>query len=305
MEVITDVIKNCPKQISDEFDEIMNEIIKEHSEKFCNSNPNEYLEYSKGWHYVLAQKILSCKNIKNALDIGALFGVMSVFMSKNGINVTSLDGYVDEIPDSIKIKYGLTFIFANLESEKYPPILPNKFNLVLMSEILEHLNYNPIPVLLIIRKALTKDGYLILNTPDNENYPPVPESPVARNMHHLEIPLWKKDSYRQSFPHSKQYSEKELIEILHNCGFKIKELNRFSYEGTHLLAIAIPDPFWIPTKKVIAIMKRQFPSYFFPRKNKAIINLTIHLLKMTFLIFLRQGPTAVINKVYNFLRSFF
>ncbi len=313
MKIETDIIKNCPQNIVNEFESIISEVKNEYPKRFSGASPDVYLEYSKGWHYILAQKILSCNNVRNALDIGALFGVMSIFMSKHGMRVTSLDRYVGEIPDSIKIKYNLDFIFANLETLSYPPIPSNKYDLVLMSEILEHLNYNPIPVLLMIRKAMTRDGYLVINTPDNDNYPAVPEGPVARYMHHLNIPLYENGSYRQSFPHSKQYTDQEFAELLTNCGFDIQEIIKFNHEGIHLLAIARPNQSWVPAKKVMKIMHKQFPSYVFPdtvnsKISKSIGNFNsepklqtrkslLYLPKMTLITLFRHGPIDTIKKI--------
>jgi len=233
--------EDFPQDMQDEFREICNEIVSSYVKKFREDDPSEYLEYSKGWHYILAEKLLKHKNAKKVLDIGALFGTMSVFLSKNGLQVTSLDGYVDEIPDDIKLKYNLAFIFANLETEIYPPLPECYFDLVVMSEILEHLNYNPIPVLLMIRKTLNRDGYLIINTPDDETYPQIQDGPVARRVHYFDIPLYKNGLPRQSFPHSKQYKLDEFQNLLTDCGFKIKELSKFEYEGIHMLAIACLD----------------------------------------------------------------
>jgi 2-polyprenyl-3-methyl-5-hydroxy-6-metoxy-1,4-benzoquinol methylase len=263
--ILEDVLSKCPKRLVKDFDKISVEIRKRYLE-FRKGDPEEYLEYSRGWHYVIFQYIEKYLDGKNILDVGALFGVTSVFLAKKGMNVTSLDGYVDEIPDVIKLKYDLCFLFSNLEHIKKPPLFEKYFDMVVMSEVLEHLNYNPVPVLLNLRSSMKDSGILIITTPNDREYPKVPKSPTARDCHHLEIPNWHKDAPRQAFPHSKQYVFEEFDELLENCGFKISEIVKFRHEGSHMLAIAKVNTLWKPSEKVKQIMLEQFSDYKFPSK---------------------------------------
>ena len=250
---------DCPREIQADFDDIFKEILKEYSKENNSKSPGEYLKYSLGWHYILAPKLLELPEVKEVLDVGALFGTMSIFLAKKGKQVTAVDGYVDKIPDKLKLKYNLNFIFTNLESEIYPPFPENKFDLVLMSEILEHLNYNPVSALLLIRKTLKPGGYLVITTPDDRDYPAVPKGPLARFCHHLKIPIWRKGGKRQSFPHTKQYRYQEFLELLGNCGFSTQEFCKYEHEGIHMLAIARSNCAWLPSPEVEAIFQSQFP----------------------------------------------
>lgn len=274
--VLENIVDSCPLELVKEFDEIIVEIMEKYRE-FRKNDPEEYLQYSRGWHYLIFQYIEKYRTGAYALDIGALFGVTSVFLSRIGMNVTALDGYADEIPDEIKSKYDLSFIFANLEHTNRIPLFNDFFDMVIMSEVLEHLNYSPIPVLLTLRNAMKADGVLIINTPDDREYPDVPEGPVARNCHHLDIPIWEKDAPRQAFPHSKQYLYKEFVELLENCGFKIREFIKFRYEGLHMLAIAGIDPHWTPGDRVKQIMNSQFPDYEVPSARSQKFNWALPL----------------------------
>ncbi len=130
--LIQNIVENCPIDIKNSFDDILFEIKEAYKKRFGNNSKLiEYMEYSRGWHYLIFQEVSKYKKGINALDVGSLFGATSIFMAKRDMNVTALDGYVDELADDLKMKYEITFIFSNLESNNVPPLHKNYFDLVI------------------------------------------------------------------------------------------------------------------------------------------------------------------------------
>lgn len=261
MHTISNIINKTNNKIKYIYEEISKEIRDEYLKRYKDNDPSKYLEYAKGWHYLIFKYIDKIsKNAKTALDVGSLFGSTSIYLSKSNIITTSLDGYVDDIPDTLKLKYHLNFNFVNLE-DVFPPLLPkNYYDIIVMSEVLEHLNYNPIPPLVYLRSLLKSNGKMIITTPDNDNYPPIENSPVARRSHFLKIPTYKLKSHRQSFPHSKQYDESEFRELLQTCGFNILEILKYEYQGIHFITVVSINKKWNPKYIVKKIIKNAWGS---------------------------------------------
>ena len=113
--------------------------------------------------YILNQlKALDLKNIK-ILDLGCGGGLVSESLSRLGAKVTGIDFVANNINiarhHSIKSKLKIDYIHGDIEKIK----MNKKFDLIIMFEILEHVN-NWKKLLLKIDKNLKKDGKIIIST---------------------------------------------------------------------------------------------------------------------------------------------
>ena len=97
---------------------------------------------------------------------------------------------------------------------------------IILTEILEHFNYNPVPTLKKIRNLLTENGRLYLSTPDasqwgrvTKYYSTISDMPAPRRG----LPLFDAHIY--------QYKKQELLNILISAGFVIQ---RFGYSPGYL-----------------------------------------------------------------------
>ena len=113
--------------------------------------------------YILNQlKDLDLKNIK-ILDLGCGGGLVSESLSRLGAKVTGIDFVANNINiarhHSIKSKLKIDYIHGDIEKIK----MNKKFDLIIMFEILEHVN-NWKKLLLKIDKNLKKDGKIIIST---------------------------------------------------------------------------------------------------------------------------------------------
>jgi 2-polyprenyl-3-methyl-5-hydroxy-6-metoxy-1,4-benzoquinol methylase len=102
------------------------------------------------------------------LEIGAYLGMVSISLRKMGFQVSG-----SELPEfarneSLKARfgsYGIELASVNLRDRKLP-FSSEGFDAVIMCEVLEHLNFNPLPVLLEINRVLKPGGLLYLATPN-------------------------------------------------------------------------------------------------------------------------------------------
>lgn len=117
----------------------------------------------------------------------------------------------------------------NIETDSFP-YPENQFDLVLLSEVIEHLPNYPLPLLQKIRKILKPHGFLIITTPN-----------VCR-LHNLLFLLFGRNIYfslEQMFQtstsdatiyhrHNREYTLAELDNLLSLAGFSTSKANFFT-----------------------------------------------------------------------------
>ncbi len=111
------------------------------------------------WDDGRAEKPLRC------LDIGCAYGTLAVYCRR----IFSCEVYCTDCTDeylspALARKYGLTFAVSDIETETPP--WEGGFDVVIFSEVLEHLNCHPVPTLARIAGLLSQGGRLYLSTPD-------------------------------------------------------------------------------------------------------------------------------------------
>lgn len=195
------------------------------------SNPNidlyqeqEYLywEHIPKWIKEYINKNKQC----NILDIGCAYGTIAVYcrlLSKDThITATDIFTYTNiNFLNSMKID----FINHNIETDN---ILEKKYDLIILSEVIEHFNYNPLTTLEKIKLMLNDNGILIVTTPDSKywgkqtkyyaNFDEIPEQNSSAKTNLIDDHIW-------------QYSEDEIISIFKQSGFKILEFKHSSGVG--------------------------------------------------------------------------
>lgn len=105
-------------------------------------------EYVRTVRDVLKHRPVGDGQVK-VLEIGAFFGVVCMALASLGYSVTAADipEYI-ELPEQIERyrKFGIQTKGVRLE-EFVLPFADEQFDIVIMCEVLEHLNFNPLPLL--------------------------------------------------------------------------------------------------------------------------------------------------------------
>jgi len=108
--------------------------------------------------------------------------------------------------------YALEFDHFNLENSEFP-FQSGSFEAVLLCEILEHLQLDPVKVIVEIKRVLKPNGQLILTTPNVSRLENVCRMAAGVNIY---------DPYSGYGPygrHNREYNKHELSLLLHYCGF--------------------------------------------------------------------------------------
>lgn len=168
------------------------------------------------------------------LDIGCAYGTQSAMFSQMGYDVTAIDCMKlvsSKFMKDNKVKYSI----CNIETDE----IKGKYDVIVFSEVLEHLNYNPFKVMLKIREALNDGGFLIVSTPPGEDIKhrvakEAKEGRYANYAHYRDIPE-AYNGYKFIDAHHHLYTRTELVQLLHESGFTINECFMANRGQSHYL----------------------------------------------------------------------
>ena len=105
------------------------------------------------------------------LEIGAFLGAISIALSRLGFVVSAYD--IPEFANNERLRKmfidnGVDCIAGNLRNFKLP-FEDNSFDCVIICETLEHLNFNPLPVLYEINRITKTGGFIYVGMPNQVN----------------------------------------------------------------------------------------------------------------------------------------
>ncbi|MHC1723464.1 MAG: class I SAM-dependent methyltransferase [Aminipila sp.] len=164
------------------------------------------------------------KKVTNCLDIGCAYGTLALYCKKLfNCNVYCTDFIDVHLSKTLINYYNFLFSINNIELDPFP--WEEKFDVIIFTEVLEHLNFHPLPTLKKIHSLLKDDGCLYLSTPDalswgkiTTYYPSLADIPYPNK----DLPLIDTHIYI--------YDKKEILDVLNEAGFRIK---RFAYSTGH------------------------------------------------------------------------
>jgi SAM-dependent methyltransferase len=152
------------------------------------------------------------KNSKKVLDIGCGVGTIDFYIAKHDSNVTGIDISQNSISIAKKnaeyFKLNKKIVFKVLD---FPNKIPKgKFDIIICSEVLEHLKQDKIAVEKINDLLLT-GGILIASSPSKN-------SPLYR--------LGFLSKFEKEVGHLRRYSEESFRNLFENVGFRILETKK-------------------------------------------------------------------------------
>ncbi len=128
----------------------------------------QYVRTLKELEQILAQRSPPEPSTIRVLEIGSFLGVLCFALRKVGFQVTAQD--IPEFQNNPRLREryrraGIECVAANLKRRQLP--YPDAhFDFVIMCETLEHLNFNPLPVIKQINRVLKPGGLLYLTVPN-------------------------------------------------------------------------------------------------------------------------------------------
>lgn len=192
------------------------EIQKIIEENDCVEYYHEYKKHEKRYWGAIPEWILECKNIQRVADIGIAYGSLGLFTALNhNANLIGVDNR-KYISDKLVERYNIGYIPANIELDNFEH-MNDMFDLILYTECIEHMNFNPIPTLIKIKNMLKDDGVLFLSTPSDKYW---------GRLHYYKD--WKGIPYPNCNTEIKdchifQYNLEEITELFDTVGLKIEK----------------------------------------------------------------------------------
>ena len=167
---------------------------------------------------------------KKILEIGTFSGVISLGLKKLGYEVVALD--LPEYVSGTELQrrfseFDIPTLAANLR-DGHIPAEDENFDCVVMCEVIEHFNFNPLPVLKEINRVLKPGGLLYLTTPNASHLGARIKLLIARSIHHpIRAFLWQFDPSGNYIVglHWREYTGSEMKELLElpGLGFKVEQ----------------------------------------------------------------------------------
>jgi len=152
------------------------------------------------------------------LDIGCGYGTLLAFAAE----VYRAAGYCMDVTHYIprfgEIR-GFHFTTGNIQLDPVPQ--SGSFDVILMTEVLEHFNFDPLPTLKKIHDALARDGVFFLSTPDADEW-----GRQTKYYAKLEDLPPADPSKKFIDDHIWIYNRQELLSLMAQAGFRI---DRFAY----------------------------------------------------------------------------
>lgn len=165
------------------------------------------------------------------LEISSFLGVVDIALVKMGFDVSTYD--IPEFQNNTKLKklyseYNVHSCIGYIKDiwKTGLPYPDNHFDAVIFSEVIEHLNINPLPVLQEINRILKPDGILYITTPNQVrlfNRITIILGGSIRNSISTSVTQIEQSQNTICGIHWREYTLKELVEILEITGFSIKK----------------------------------------------------------------------------------
>jgi SAM-dependent methyltransferase len=190
---------------------------------------NEYLSISRPSYVRTVRDVDDLfregRSARRILEIGSFLGPVSVSLRKLGYAVDALDipeFHANERLRALYARHGIPFAGANLRQVALP-YAPGLFDAVIFCEVMEHWNFNPLPVLQEVNRVLKPGGCVYIGMPN--------QAGIANRLklllgHSIHNPVG--DFFRQLDRsdtmivglHWREYTQQEAVQLIERMGFE-------------------------------------------------------------------------------------
>lgn len=176
-----------------------------------------YWSQVPGWIYQDTRE----RGPKRCLDIGCAYGTLLLYTKMlTGCDAYGTDFIEGYMSPKILEKYDIRYRISNVELDSIP--WQGTFDLIIFTEILEHLNFQAVPTLRKIGGRLTPDGRMYLTTPDSAEWGRVTKYYAS----YEELPQPTDDGRQPIDDHVWQFDVGELLDVVYAANLQVV---RFAY----------------------------------------------------------------------------
>ena len=192
----------------------------------------------------------------DVVEFGCFTGIVSASLSRLGHNVTASDiQFVLADPSN-----SLFLASENIKAVPHDlaviplPFSSETFDVIVFAEVLEHLNFNPLPLLCEFSRILRPSGVVYLATPNlvsaSNRMLMIKGAGFMNPVEHLRLNL-KPATGMSVGLHWREWTKQELIELFSESGFALKH---------HNYMLLSPNQSGFPRKQLVAAMYSLLPS---------------------------------------------
>jgi len=160
------------------------------------------------------------------LEIGAFLGPVSVALSRMGFRVCALDipeFHASERLRSLYARHAIAFIGLNLRQAPLP-YETESLDAVILCEVMEHWNFNPLPVLQEINRVLKSGGYVYIGMPNQAALINRLKLLLGGSVHNPVEDFFRQLDRQDNMIvglHWREYTQKETVALVEKTGFEI------------------------------------------------------------------------------------
>ncbi|MEJ5173098.1 MAG: class I SAM-dependent methyltransferase [Hydrogenothermaceae bacterium] len=150
---------------------------------------------------------------KRVLEIGTSTGYVSKVLKERGNYVVGVE--IDPEAAKIASKYCDEIIVGNIEVIELEEVLRDKFDVILLGDVLEHL-IDPWKVLRKLRKFLKKDGFIVASIPN------IAHGDVIISLLNNKFEYTEKGFLDMT--HLRFFTKESILSMFESCGYTVKNL---------------------------------------------------------------------------------
>jgi len=211
-----------------------NEIKKYFEERKLDLEAQNYLNFHAKRYEILLKKLKEIKSfnpkeILKILDIGPSFFTELLIANFKNDAISALGFSMEDkyrgghLPESINLGNLKKFYEFDLNQSTVGEILGAvKFDIIVLAEVLEHLQIPLELVLHFLRELMTENGYLIIQTPNAVAI----DKRVAMLRGINPFEKIRQDRFNPG--HFREYTPKELLEVAKQVGFSVIKLDYYN-----------------------------------------------------------------------------
>lgn len=192
----------------------------------------------------------------NVIEFGCFTGIVSAAMQRLGHQVTASDiDFVLSDPANSAFFESEHVATISHDLASHPLPLPSEsYDLIIFTEVIEHLNFNPLPLISEFNRILKVGGFIYVATPNLASaYNRLSLARGKSFMYPVEALRWNltPNTGMSVGIHWREYTKKELVDLFTECGFSLHH-----HYFTHLAENRSP----FPRKQLVRLMYRLLPS---------------------------------------------